>query len=444
MFRRARPVPVFLVSSAADGFLTRLMGTTWTVFLVLQLDLSAFELVMLGTILETTYLLFEVPTGVVADTRSRRLSIVIGTLGTGVAFALVGLSTTFVMVAASQVLWGIFATFVSGADVAWVTDEVGEEAARSLYLRADQWAHAGALLGIVASVGLATIDLRLPFLAAGVGFGALGIVLALVMPEKPIEERQIETEDRRERSYRRTLREGIRQVRTHHVLFMILGVAALHGASTEGFDRLGDLHILTGIGLPPFGDLNRIWWFAVIDGVGLLVGLGAITLVRHHAHLSGHGVVAKLLAWTDLVLIGGVVAFGLTTNFWLALVAMWLVGALRSVREPIFTAWINQGLDPATRATVNSMGSLSDAVGQSAGGPVLGAIAGLVSVPAALVASGLLRAPALLLYRRAIRRGTVGTVAPGEMDPVLSLDPEEPLHAAEEDRLLPEGPNAER
>ena len=34
---------------------------------------------------------------------------------------------------------------------------------------------------------------------------------------------------------------------------LILGTAALHGASTEGFDRLADLHILRDIGLPSIG-----------------------------------------------------------------------------------------------------------------------------------------------------------------------------------------------
>ena len=98
---------------------------------------------------------------------------------------------------------------------------------------------------------------------------------------------------------------------------------------------------------------------------------------------------------------------------------MWMVGALRSVRQPIFDAWLNQGLDPKTRATINSMGSQSDAVGQAAGGPALGLI-GNASVPFALVVSGLLRLPSLLLYARAIKRGTVGTIAP--VDEVIALE----------------------
>jgi uncharacterized membrane protein len=94
-------------------------------------------------------------------------------------------------------------------------------------------------------------------------------------------------------------------------------------------------------------------------------------------------------------------------------VTLWISFGLRSVRDPIFDAWVNQGLDPATRATINSMGSQADAIGQAAGGPALGFI-GNASVPAALVVSGVLRLPALLLYARAIRRGSVGTVAPAD------------------------------
>ena len=92
--------------------------------------LDPFRLLLLGTILEGTYLVFEIPTGVVADTISRRLSVVIGLVGSGIAFAILGLAHSFAMAALSQFLWGVFATFQSGADVAWLTDELGEEAAR--------------------------------------------------------------------------------------------------------------------------------------------------------------------------------------------------------------------------------------------------------------------------------------------------------------------------
>ncbi len=424
MNRRMRAVPVYLVYMAFDGFFTRMMSVIFSVFLILRLDLGPFQLVLMGTVLEGSYLLFETPTGVVADTISRRTSIVIGLAGGGVGFVLLAFAHSFWMAAASQVVWGVFATFQSGADVAWLTDEVGEEAARPLYLRGDQFWHAAAFAGIVAGVALATIDLALPILVAGAGLVALAGALWIVMPEEGFERRAREEGERLHHSLLATFKEGVTAMRSHPALVLILCTAALHGASTEGFDRLADLHILRDIGLPAIGQLSQLWWFAILDGGALVIGFAALIVVRRRVTLEGHVPVARVLAAIDVLLVLSVVVFALTGQFWVALAAMWMVGALRSVRDPVFTVWINQGLDPKTRATINSVGGQADAVGQAAGGPALGAIAGGIGVPVAIVVSAALQLPTLLLYRRAIRRGTVGTLAPEDIEPVLDLEDE--------------------
>ena len=401
----------YAIYCAGDGFLFRMIFTIYSVFVVLTLRLEPLQLLLLGTILEGTYLLCEIPTGVVADSISRRLSVVIGLVGSGLAFIVLGVASSFAVAASSQVLWGVFASFQSGADVAWLTDEVGEEASRPHYLRGTQISNVASLAGIVVGVALATVSYRLPILLAGIGLVAFGIAMRFVMPEEGFRPRPRPEEERLMTGLVTTFREGVQQVRAHHVLLLILGTAALHGASTEGIDRLADFHILRDIGLPGLGEADPILWYALIDGAALVLGIAGISFVKRRTHLSGHAHVARILRWIDVALIASVVVFGLTGVFWVAILMMWTSYGLRSIREPVFDAWVNQGLDPATRATINSMGSQADAIGQAAGGPALGVI-GNASVTAALVVSGLLRVPALLLYGRAIRRGTVGTVAP--------------------------------
>ena len=416
---RQNAATAYAIYVAGDGFLFRMIFTVYSIFVVLTLGFTPFQLVLLGTILEGTYLLCEVPTGVVADTVSRRLSVVIGLVGSGVSFLVLGLSHSFLVVALTQVMWGFFASFQSGADVAWLTDELGEETARPHYLRGSQIGNAAALAGIVVGIALATVNYRLPIILASLGVIVFGLAMLLVMPEEGFEKKERAEGERIHTGMVNTFKDGVRQIRSHHVLVLILGVAALHGASTEGFDRLSDFHLLKDIGLPAIGNLDRIVWFGVIDGVALILGIVALAVFKRRSHLNGHAHVARILRVIDLTLIAAVVVFGLAGVFWLALLAMWVVAAIRNIREPIFDAWVNQGLDPSTRATINSMGSQSDAIGQAAGGPVLGLI-GNASVPAALVVSGLLRFPALLLYARAIKRGTVGTAQPTEE--VLELE----------------------
>jgi len=67
-------------------------------------------------------------------------------------------------------------------------------------------------------------------------------------------------------------------------------------------------------------------------------------------------------------------------------------------------AWTNQNLKPHVRATVFSMCSQANAVGQIAGGPILGVIASVLAVRVSIVASGLILIPTLFLYYYSLRR----------------------------------------
>ncbi len=434
---RLRPETTYLVYATGEGFSHHLVSVLFSVFLIVELDLGPLQLLLMGTALEGTYLLFEVPTGIVADTVSRRLSVVVGLIGTGAAFLLLGVSESFTVAMASQALWGVFATFQSGADVAWLTDEIGERAAQPMYLRSEQWWRAGSLVGIVACVAIASLaGLRAPILASGGGFLVLGLFMAFAMREEGFRPER-RAGERWYASLATTMREAATAVRAHRVLLLILGTAALHGVSTEGFDRLSDLHLIDDVGLPVVGGLTLPVWFGVLDGGALLLGIGALAIVKRRVHLQGHAAVARVLAVVDVVLVISVVAFAVVASFWWALAAFWIVGTLRSIREPVFTAWINQGLDPKTRATINSVGGQADAIGQAAGGPGIGLIARSVSVPTALVVSGLLRLPALLLYARAVRRGSVGTLGAGEIDDEILLEDVAPRAPSEADDVGP-------
>lgn len=306
---RPHPRTTYLIYVLADGFSFRLMGTIFSVFLIVDLDLNPLQLLLMGTALEATYLVFEVPTGVVADTISRRLSVVVGLAGAGLAFILLSVSPSFGWAIVSQILWGVFATFTSGADVAWLTDELGEDVARPLYLHFDQYWMVGALAGIGASVALATIDLRLPIFSSGVGLLLLSLFMAVSMSERGFRPRTRPPDERLYTSFTTTFRDGVREVRARHVLLLILAVAALHGASTEGFDRLADFHLLRDIGLPSIGRLDPVVWFGVLDAAAMLLGIGALAIMKRRVHLVGHAAVAKLLMIIDASLITAAVVF---------------------------------------------------------------------------------------------------------------------------------------
>lgn len=87
--------------------------------------------------------------------------------------------------------------------------------------------------------------------------------------------------------------------------------------------------------------------------------------------------------------------------------------AAQAVAEPIESAWLNRDIDSASRATVLSVNSQFNAIGQVVCGPPLGALAGRTSIPVAMIVSAGILAPASAVYAR-LRRPRAGQPRPSD------------------------------
>src|SRR5215203_2953479 len=162
-----------------------LYATIASVYRIQTVGLNPLELVLVGTVLELSVLLFEVPTGVLADTYGRKPSVVVGFLLIGGGFLLEGSVPVFSTVLAAQVVWGVGYTFISGALQAWIADEAPERNLGRVYLRGEQADYLGSLVGVVGSVLLAQLFfLNVPLVVGGLLTIALGATLFFVMPER--------------------------------------------------------------------------------------------------------------------------------------------------------------------------------------------------------------------------------------------------------------------
>ena len=80
-------------------------GILAAVYRMEEAGLNPLELLLVGTVLEASVFLFEIPTGIVADVYSRRASIVIGFLLIGAGYIVEGVLPTFATIVFAQVLW---------------------------------------------------------------------------------------------------------------------------------------------------------------------------------------------------------------------------------------------------------------------------------------------------------------------------------------------------
>jgi DHA3 family tetracycline resistance protein-like MFS transporter len=411
-----RAYRVYLWLEAAESYCYMLVFTAGALYGIQVAHLDAFQLVLVGTALEVSALVFEVPTGLVADTVSRRLSIIIGCLFIGAGFILWGAVPLFPAILLGQVLWGLGATFQSGATEAWIADELQGQEVGQTYLRGSQVGYAAAALGIGSSAVLGSVfALAVPMVVGGLGFLVIAATFVLFMPEEHYQ--PIPRGDRsRARHMGDTLAAGIRTVRGHPVLVTILLITFVGAAASETFDRLWELHILSNFAFPGVPELPPIAWFALISVTGLLVSIGMAEFARRRVDTDNHVATARALLGMDVALMVGMAVFALAASFEMAVAGYLLARVMRRVTVPISTAWINQSLTPHVRATVMSLNAQTDAVGQIAGGPLLGALAVSAGTPTVMLIAAAFILPSLLLYIRTIRLH--GRDVVGDDDPV--------------------------
>jgi DHA3 family tetracycline resistance protein-like MFS transporter len=379
---------------------------TWVVmavYLVRELHFSPLQLVLMGTAMEAAVFLFEVPTGIVADTYSRRLSLVIGYVGTGAAWVAVGLVSTPSLIIALWAFWGFAYTFTSGAEQAWITDEVGAERVGMVFLRGARYGQAGSVIGLLIQVAVGSASLRAGVILGGAFTIACGLAAILFMPETGFVRRPREERGSALAELRTTAVRGGRYAWAQPIVMLLIGVELFMGTSSEAFDRLKEAHFLRDVGLPAVGSLDPVVWFGIFWLAGMALNIAAIgSLIRRVEH-GGRQTVAQFLFGFTVLELAAMLVFALTGSTWAAIGGLLGVFFARNMQGPLYDTWLTRQIsDSSVRATVFSLTGQANAVGQAGGGPVLGVLGNVWGIRTALAAGALAIAPALGFYGRAI------------------------------------------
>ena len=328
----------------------------------------------------------------------------IGYLGMGVAWLAVGLVSAAWAIFALWVLWGVAYTFTSGSYEAWITDEVGAANVGAVFLRGARVSFIGGLVGLAVFVGIGALSLRAAVVASGAVTVACGIACAFLMPEAGFTRRPRAERDTAWRELRATAVTGARFVRVQTVVLLLVVTELFAGMGSEAFDRLREAHVIRDIGFP--GSVNPVIWFGALGAVAMVFGVVAVGRVIRRVERGGTPAVAGMLVGFTALMILAQLAFAFAGAFAVAVAALLVAMLARSLLPPLYNTWLNQQItDSSVRATVLSISGQANAVGQAAGGPLLGAIGNGFGIPAALATGALMVVPALGLYGRALRHG---------------------------------------
>lgn len=397
MVNKLSAYKTYLLFSAITAMCFSLVTTVMIVYHIETVHLNPLQLILVGTTLELACFIFEIPTGIVADVYSRKLSIVIGGVLTGVGFILEGSISSFVFVLVAQIVWGLGSTFISGSLEAWIAEEEKNKDLDEIYIKGAQAGQIGAFIGIVLSTVIANFSVRLPIIVSGVLFIILALFLWLYMPEnnfKPSVPGDLNTF--KKMVY--TFKSGLKFVKSKSIIMILLAVTLFYGLSSEGYDRLSDAHFLQDTTLPKLGNLSSVTWFGIFGILGMILSFIVMHFMAKNLKNEDNRKNGKLLLCINILYISSMLIFALTRNFSLMLIAYLATNTFRIINKPIFSAWLNGHIDDNSRATVLSINGQMNSLGQILGGPIIGIIATNISVSIGIVCTSLLVAPVLVLY----------------------------------------------
>ncbi len=387
-------VAAYLWSGGLFSLAASLIWAINTVFLIREGGLSIFQVMLVNGSFTLAQLVFEVPTGVVADTIGRRASILLasGTLAVSTALYVVTppLGWGLGGFVGASVLLGLGFTFQTGAVEAWVVDALAATGSamptEQVFARGQIAFGSGMLVGSVLGGVLGQVDLALPFvLRAMLLVGVFGVVWALVH-DVGFEPRTLSVRTFGEES-RRILAAGVRfgwHNRVVRPLFAISGLGGLfymyafYAWQPYVLDLLGRDYVwLLGLAQAAFSAASIVGNTLV----GRIMGDGEDrrdpAKVCAVAAVADFGI-AVAMAGVGLVSVEpGVVPAGLALALWIA----W--GAVFGAYGPVRAAFLNEHIPSAERATVLSIDALFADAGGAVGQPALGWLSDRASIPVA-------------------------------------------------------------
>lgn len=368
-----------------------------SVWWVIDAELSPLQLVVLGTALEISVLVGEIPTGVVADTFSRKWSLVISQMIMGAGIIMSGLTVSFWPLVISQVLWGLGWTFTSGADIAWISDELAHagrdsEVDRTITASA-RWKQIGGIVGIIVlgTIGwIGGVDSAI--IVAGTVFILLGLAVAVVFPENGF----TRSDGDHLAESLEIFRTGSRLAFRDRQIGLVLAATLLLNGGAEAIDRLFFKH-LDDLGLP--GTLDPVLWIMGLTVVGSLAGVLALRFVE--ARIDGVGAPRRLYVLSVGIAVLGTIVMAAAPEAITGLAGTFITrGIAWSVIPVVAATWVNRRATSDVRATVQSFLGQAESIGEISGGIALGALAESAGVPWAFTCSAaLFFLSALLVWR---------------------------------------------
>ena len=394
----SKPQPKFVqnVYLALTLFNTLATSFIWGINTLFLLDagLSNAEAFLANAFFTIGQVLFEIPTGIVADIKGRRTSYILGTLtlaaSTLLYFAAWMVHAPFWAWAISSILLGLGYTFFSGATEAWLVDAMAYSEYKgemeSVFAKGQAVSGIAMLAGSVAGGFIAQLsDLGVPYiLRAAFLFVNFGVAVFFMRDWGFTPEKSVNLGADVRKLFATSIDEGLKRPA---VRWIMLGAPFASGVGFYVFYAMQP-HLLALFGDPTAYSIAGL--AAAIFALSQVAGSLTAPLARRLFKLR-----TSALLVGETLSVGFLLLLGLANNFWLAIGIVVFWGLLFSAITPIRQTYLNSLIPSKQRATVLSFDSLMGSAGGIVTQPILGRAADLWGYAQSFMLSGVIQALAI-------------------------------------------------
>jgi MFS family permease len=334
-----------------------ILGPIMTLFLIAK-GLSFTEIMVLQSISAITQVLFEVPTGAVADKHGRKISIFLASIIWSISLFIYIVGKSFLVFAIAEIIFSLGASLKSGADSALIYDSLVQLKKENEYQKIEGKARANALyaqaIGSVISGFIYEINIYLP-MAVSIVFMVVTSIIILFFHEPPLSSE----EKNKDTNYYRQIADSGRFILKHEKLKAVVLFCTVFFV----FYRAG------------------FWFFQpYMESVNIPVKYFGIifflfNIVAAFASKRSHYVMDKTkprtLTFLALLMGGSFFIMG-TVKIWPGFLAIFLQQMARGLYRPVTSKYINKHIPSDKRATILSFSSLSGNLAVAAAFPLMG------------------------------------------------------------------------
>lgn len=391
---------------ALSGVYTLSASVIWGVNTLFLLDagLSFFEVFVANAAYSVGMVVFEIPTGVVADTFGRRVSflssaatLVVTTL---LYLALAETGAGVVPFALVSVLMGLGFTFYSGAVEAWLVDALDASGYRggldSVFARGQQVTGSAMLAGTVGGGFLGQVDLAIPYVLRSALLVLVFALAAVVMHDVGFAPRRAAVSRLRAEMVD-TARAGVAFGWAQRPIRLLMVASAIQAGFVMWAFYAWQPYLLELLGH------DAVWVAGLVSAAVALSTIAGNEVVSVASRFCGRR--TTLLLTAAGAQSGAAILLGLATSFWVALIGLLGITAALGVASPVRQAYLQQLIPSERRATVTSFDSMVAGVGGTGGQLGLGALGEARTISSAFVVGGLAVAAVLPPLARLRRIG---------------------------------------